>query len=53
MIEVEEGGEYRGERYIWCIHCGRKGGMFEGRSIEELTAFLAEHQHEQDKGPAA
>lgn len=54
MIRVDEGGEYRGETYIWCDACApgacfpmrdNEPGIFEGRSIEELKVFLAEHEH--------
>ena len=52
MIRVDQGGEYRGETYIWCYVCSGGGypvrdepGIFEGESIEELKAFLAEHDH--------
>ena len=53
MIAVEEGGEYRGERYIWCTVCtgnsypvrDGEGGLFEGTSFQELQAFIAQHQH--------
>lgn len=47
-IQVEQGGEYRGETYITCTACpgGRYSdgpGIFEGGSAAELMAFLAEH----------
>ena len=50
MIHVSQGDEYPGETYIWCGVCNdgrfRGGpGLFEGRSIQELEAFLAEHEH--------
>ncbi len=50
MIEVEEGGEYAGERYIWCRGCLRgrvvvdHPGQFSGTTLEELEAFIAEHR---------
>lgn len=48
---VSEGGEYRGERYIFCdAHptVGRNNGqgcgeIFEGDTIDELRAFLDRH----------
>lgn len=44
MIAVSEGGEYEGERYIWCDAHGPKAVYFEGRTLAELKAFIAEHE---------
>lgn len=47
MIDVEEGAEYKGERYIRCTsHSPYE--VFEGRSVCELVDFLAEHDHDHE-----
>lgn len=54
MIRVEQGGEYRGERYVSCdAHedepqpegrtVERPIAMFEGESLAGLLAFIGEH----------
>lgn len=45
MLTVEEGGEYEGERYIWCSHedAPKRRVMFEGTSVDELLTFINEH----------
>jgi hypothetical protein len=54
-LRVEEGGEYCGERYVFCdahpLSVKRyqnngygTGEIFEGTSPAELLAFLAEHE---------
>lgn len=52
MIFIYQGCEYRGETYIVCVDCaGTKypcrdePGVFEGESLAELKAFIAEHEH--------
>jgi hypothetical protein len=41
-LDIEEGGEYKGERYIRClVHLK----LFEGTTIQELIWFLVEHIH--------
>lgn len=47
MIQVDEGGEYEGERYVFCDAHGRKNVYFEGRTLAELEAFIAEHREHQ------
>jgi len=48
MIDVEEGAEYEGERYIRCYRCPVAGEtvLFEGKSGYELVAFLVAHDHD-------
>jgi hypothetical protein len=53
MIRIDQGGEYRGETYIFCTahettgpNNGQGwGSIFEGDSLEDLMAFLTEHRH--------
>lgn len=44
-LNVEQGGEYKGECYISCCHAPNGGDetMFEGDTVEELVAFLEQH----------
>jgi hypothetical protein len=42
MIRIDEGGEYEGELYIFCD--AHDVLYFEGRTLEELKAFIAEHE---------
>lgn len=52
-IQVEAGGEYRGETYIWCDVCAQgrfpirddEGGLFEGESMLELAEWFVAHLH--------
>jgi hypothetical protein len=43
-VDVDEGGEYKGERYIWCRHSDGELILFEGKTTEELIEFLREHE---------
>ena len=55
-IRVMQGGEYRGETYIWCdVHTfhgtfpvrADEGGVFESETLSDLLAFIDQHrQHE-------
>lgn len=48
MLVVNDGAEYKGERYISCWKCPsdpmQAEVLFEGTSIEELDAFLLGHR---------
>jgi hypothetical protein len=46
VIIVEQGGEYPGETYLWCSEHGTRHheGMFDGASLAELEAYIAEHR---------
>jgi hypothetical protein len=41
-IDIEEGAEYEGERYIKC-RSHTPTAIFEGRSLDELYDWLTEH----------
>lgn len=51
MLLIEEGGEYRGERYVYCDshppgghYSYGTGEIFTGTEVEELIKFLDDHR---------
>jgi len=45
VIVIDEGGEYKGERYIYCDGHGWPPPYFEGYTLDELKAYIAEHEN--------